>query len=103
MNDGMIEVGSEEGMRFGFTADRFQPHSYLWRQGNTIIVSFIASVNPRRGAFRQLVEEIRRQGFRVAVPTPLGRMQEIVIKNGYKHEVQDTEHGACDVWILEAS
>lgn len=100
--DGIIFLGTEEAARFGFTPQRFQPHSYLWRDGRTIICSFIATVHEGRGDFRRLVEEIRQQGFRVAIPTPLGRMREIVERCGYRHAMETTEHGdAVELYFLE--
>jgi len=102
--NGTINLGTKEAERFGFTPHRFKAGSYLWREGTTIIISCIASVHPHHGDFRRLVEEIRRQGFRVAIPTPLGRMVGIVERSGYQRVVETTEQGdACEVWFLEPS
>jgi hypothetical protein len=102
--NGIINLGTEEAERFGFTPHRFNRPSYLWRDGTTIIVGFIESAHPRHGDFRRLVEEILRQGFRVAIPTPLGRMAGIVLRNGYQRVVETTEQGeSCEVWFLEPS
>ena len=74
MTDGLIKLGSAFGNQLGFTSDRFEPGSYLWKQGGDIMVSFIASRRPGHGAFRGLVERIHAMGLTVKVPTPLGRM-----------------------------
>ncbi len=83
--DGIINIDDESAKILGFTSDRFD--GYLWRNGGTIIVSFIAS--HARGNFRALVNRIVELGLRVDVPTPLGRMQSIVRRNGYKHRIED--------------
>jgi hypothetical protein len=65
------------------------------------MVSFI--VSKQRGNFRELVSRIHALGLTVKVPTPLGRMQEILMKNGYQHtqEPFDEEPGEMvDVWVL---
>lgn len=101
MIDGMIELNSEFGKTLGFTSDRFGNGSYLWKRNGAIIVSFIESL--AGGNFRRLVETIRSLGFAVHVPTPLGRMAEIVRKNGYRQTFPFSEaFGECvEVWVLE--
>lgn len=84
LDDGIIELDSERGARFRFTSDRFGHGSYLWKLGGTIIVSFIESLN--KGNFRELAEAILASGLCVKVPTPLGRMREIVCKARYRQE-----------------
>ena len=71
---GMIRLDSPGARRLGFTSDRFA--GWLWREGDTIIVSMILSY--KRGNFRRLVERILSMGLAVEVPTPLGRMRSAV-------------------------
>ncbi len=97
--DGMISFGSNEAELLGLTPDKFEG-TWLWKDGNTIIISFI--ISRAKGNFKALVDRIRSLGFAVEIPTPLGRMQEIVSKNGYRHEVKNSEMGPVDVWILDA-
>jgi len=100
--DGIIELDTERGNLLGFTSDRFD--GYLWKSGDAVLVSFI--VSKRRGNFRELVRRIHALGLTVKVPTPLGRMQEILLKNGYQHtqEPFDMEPGEMvDVWVLRPS
>ena len=82
----MIKLDSERGKLVGFTSNRFEADSYLWAMPGKIIISFIAS--KRRGNFRELVRRIHALGLAVVVPTPLGRMQEIIAKNGYIASVE---------------
>lgn len=98
--DGIIELDSPRGHRWSFTSERFGSGSYLWKDGSSILVSFIES--KQRGNFRALVEQIHGDGLTVKVPTPLPAMERILRKNGYR---QTTEHdpvlGPVEVWLLE--
>jgi hypothetical protein len=100
MNE-MIAIDSARGKELGFTSDRFTTDSYLWEFPERIMVSLITS--KAKGNFKALVAAIHAQGKAVAVPTPLGRMQRIVEKNGYVHTLEPVEDagvvvGGCDVW-----
>jgi len=100
--DGIIELDTKRGNLLGFTSDRFD--GYLWKSGDAVLVSFI--VSKKRGNFRELVRRIHALGLAVKVPTPLGRMQDILIKNGYEHtqEPFDMDPGEMvDVWVLRPS
>ena len=95
--DGMIALGSASADLLGFTPDKFD--GYLWKKGSAVYVSFIISHS--KGYFKALVDRIISLGLEVRIPTPLGRMLEIVVKNGYKHTVEkDPRVGACEVWVL---
>lgn len=98
MENGMISLDSENGKELGFTSDSFNTGSYLWKDGNDIIVSFIWS--KEKGNFKKLVDTIKGKNMTVVIPTPLGRMQDIVSKNGYVCKYIKTEMGLCEVWIL---
>ena len=100
--DGIINLDTDRAKLLGFTSDKYD--GYLWRQGDAIMVSFIVSW--QRGNFRELVRRIHALGLTVKVPTPLGRMQEILLKNGYEHTTEpfDEEPGeTVDVWVLRPS
>lgn len=100
--DGIIELDTKRGNLLGFTSDKYD--GYLWKRGGAVMVSFI--VSKQRGNFRELVRRIHALGLTVKVPTPLGRMQEILLKNGYQHtqEPFDAEPGEMvDVWVLRPS
>lgn len=100
--DGIINLDTDRAKVLGFTSDKYE--GYLWKQVDAVMVSFIAS--KRRGNFRELVRRIHALGLTVKVPTPLGRMQEILVKNGYQHTTEplDEESGeTVDVWVLMPS
>jgi hypothetical protein len=100
-NDGIIELDTDRAKPFQFTSDRFEAGSYLWKLGDSIIVSFIASQT--RGNFRQLVQAILDSGHTVEIPTPLDRMSEIVKKNGYEQDFKYCDQTGEDyeVWSLK--
>lgn len=97
--DGPILLDSDTAQSLGFTSDKFD--GYLWKTPDAIMVSFI--VSKQRGNFRQLVQRILQLGLTVKVPTPLGRMQEILLKNGYQHTQEfDADNGEhVNVWVLK--
>lgn len=98
--DGIIDLDTERAQAIGFTSDKYE--GYLWKEDDAVVISFI--VSKKRGNFRELVRRIHALGLTVRVPTPLGRMQEILIKNGYQHTVEpfDLEPGeTVDVWSLK--
>lgn len=98
MTDGIIDLHTDRGRELGFTSDRFE--GYLWKKGESITISFI--VSKQRGNFRELVRVIHGRGWAVSIPTPLGRMLQIVAKEGYRLEViDDDELGPVDIWTLD--
>lgn len=96
MNDGIIRTDSKRGKIFGLTSDKFSGDTYLWKTGDTIMISFIFCKNQGRGNFSKLVGAIENAGFRVVVPTPLGKMVAILRKWGYEATV-DPDDG-CELW-----
>lgn len=99
---GIIELDSERGKELGFTSEHFNDGSYLWDDGDRVMISFVYSTAP--GNFRRLVAAIHAEGKSVAVPTPLPNMERIVRKNGYVHSIELTENGdKCDMWMLVPS
>jgi len=97
IQNGIITLDSDVGKEIGFLSSKFD--GYLWKKNNTIIISFIISKD--RGNFRQLVKTLLDMGFTIEIPTPLGRMQDIVLRNGYIYRtVHDKLMGPVDIWSL---
>ena len=97
IQNGIITLDSNVGKEIGFLSSKFD--GYLWKKNNTIIISFIISKD--RGNFRQLVKTLLDKEFKIEIPTPLGRMQDIVLRNGYIYRtVHDKLMGIVDVWSL---
>lgn len=97
--DGIIELDDANAQSIGFTSDKYD--GYLWKERDSVIVTFIES--KQRGNFRELVRRIHALGLAVQVPTPRGRMKEIVLKNGYQHSkkpFREYPGEMVDVWTL---
>ena len=101
MQDGQITLDSEYGKELGFTSDLF--FGYLWKTGDRITISFIESRHQGKGNLSALFSRIETKGFRVAVPTPLGHMEAILLKKGFSPVLEnDDMMGAVEVWMREA-
>lgn len=95
LKEGIIHV-DEAPASWGFTADRFVPDSYLWKTDDRIMVSFIEARKKGQKHFSELVHAIEADGFKVAVPTPLGQMTRILTKWGFKPK---RDEDGCEIWF----
>ena len=86
----MIEPG-QAPEHWGFTKANFEEDSYLWITGKKCTISFIVSKKKGHGNFSKLVQAIEKDGFRIEVPTPLGQMQAILMKWGFRPGTQWAE------------
>ena len=104
MQDGIIELDSEQAKAWGFTSDKFFTGSYLWKDNNTIIVSFIWSKYQGKGNFKRLIENILKDNFTIQIPTPSDRMRFLAKKWGGKDKMErDPELGPVEVIEIECS
>lgn len=95
--DGIINPDSEFGKEIGFTSDLFG--GYLWKSGKRIIVALAGSLKPNKGNLSKLFSNIEQAGFEVVVPTPLGKMQSILIRKGFGMFYEyDKTFGVIEVW-----
>jgi len=101
MKDGIIDIDTRRGNKFGFTSDKFLSYSYLWKDGNRIIISLIGATKLRQGYLSTLVDNIRNKGFKVAIPTPSSMMVNFLKKNHFKETWEETEQGSLEMWIDE--
>ena len=92
--NGIIKIDSPLGQELGFTSDKFSGDSYLWKDGDRIFISLIFSLKEGEGALSGLFDAIESKGCRIAVPTPLGKMQSILMKKGFVWH----QEGGCEVW-----
>jgi hypothetical protein len=82
MKDGLITLNSPEALELGFTLDKFESMSYLWKDGDYVWISFIASTEPGKGYLLDLFNKIQSLGLGIKVPTPFMRMSKICTKYG---------------------
>lgn len=95
----IINPDSEFAKQIGFTSDKFV--GWLWKEESRIIISCINSLQPRQGNFSSLLKAIERAGFNIAVPSPLPKMKDILIKKGFTPQIElDPDLGKIEVWTL---
>ena len=99
LKQGMMSPG-EAPAHWGFTEANFAGDSYLWITGKRCTISFIESKKKGKGNFSKLVKAIEKDGFTVEVPTPLGLMQAILTRWGFKHDLEWAEdfQEPVDIW-----
>ena len=98
MQDGIIEVGSEQANALGFTPALFD--GWLWKTGDRIMVSMVMSKQEGQGNLSKLFANIEASGHKVAVPTPLGKMGAILQRKGFvPHVEHDHDMGEVEVWM----
>lgn len=97
--DVMIEPDSELGKWLGFTQDKFD--GYMWKKNDQVYVSFLVSKKPNEGNLSKLFGAIHKNGWTIKVPTPLGNMESILYRKGFKNTVEYDElsKNYINVWI----
>jgi hypothetical protein len=97
---GLIELDSDFARKVGFVSGRFISCSYLWGEGNRIIINTIECTDRRKGYLRDLFKAIWDLGVEIAVRTPLGTMEEILIHYGFRKTlVADPIYGQSELWL----
>jgi hypothetical protein len=97
---GLIELDSVFARKVGFVSGRFISCSYLWGEGNRIIINTIECTDRRKGYLRDLFKAIWDLGVEIAVRTPLGTMEEILIHYGFRKTlVADPIYGQSELWV----
>jgi hypothetical protein len=100
MTDGEVSIGDPLAEELGFTAEHVYD-GYLWLIGTDLYVSLVTMRHQGQGHFRAFVEKALAKGLTVKIPTPLGRMENIVRRWGFEYTVEqvDSVLGACEVWV----
>ena len=98
IEEGIIHPSNDSPI--GFTVDAWTSDSYLWREGDRILVSLVFAKKPGEGSLNALFKAINAAGFKIAVPTPLGQMEQILKHKGFTRTAEDSGFcGLVDVWI----
>jgi len=98
MKNGMIQIGNAPE-HWGFNKKRFLDLSWLWKTDNTIFISTVEVTEKRKGYFKDLIQAIEGDGFKVSVPTPLGLMEGILGKWGFTPKLEDDKQlGPVEIW-----
>jgi len=97
MKNGIITLDSKRGKLLGFTSNLFE--GYLWKKDDTIIISFIVSKQEGQGNLSKLFNNILKKGYKVNVPTPMGKMLQIVRAKNFKQVfIEDEQFGLVETW-----
>ena len=99
----LILPDSQQGVLWGFTSAYFWTGSYLSLVDDYVYVSAVMTIEQRQGHFRNLICAILADNYGVKIPTPLGRMAEIVRVNHYRptQEWFDKLGVPVEVWVLD--
>jgi len=94
--EGIVNIDTPAAKILGFTSEDFDPHSYLWRKGNIIVISLM--VSKKKGAFCKLMNKIAEMDFDFQIPMPSARMREIGEKQGWCfYRTESKEFGGIDI------
>lgn len=94
-----IWPGTKFGKLIGFTSTDFSEMSYLHKKDDTIYISFVAKITKRKGVIEELIKNIEKNGYKVAVPTPFPVMEKILSRLGFKEGIEEDEvFGPVIVW-----
>jgi hypothetical protein len=98
-SDGIILPDSYWGKRLGFTSKRWDENSWLWKDGEYIIISMVIAKEPGKGHFGSLCRRILQLGYGIRVPTAFPRMEAIVKRHGFQPaKVEDPIMGMVELW-----
>ena len=100
----LIHLDTPFAKELGFTSDRFE--GWLGKDGEYIYISFIESLQPRKGHLSELFDNILKLGYGIKVPTPFAHMKAIIIKKGFRETTEPFAPEAnimdpCEVWVLD--
>ncbi len=105
MIDGKIDLDSEIGKELGFTSNKFNRGSYLWKQGDYVYISFIHSKEEGKGYLHDLFRAIQRAGLGIKVPTPFAKMELICKSHNFKKTSEwfEAVESNCEVWVKKGN
>lgn len=86
-----------------FPAEDWSPDSYLFENGQRVMLSLLIARKPRSGAFTRLERAILASGRAVCVPAPIPAMERILRRRGYSKVLEwaDDYEEFVPVWIKE--
>ena len=100
--EGIIKLDTKFANSIGFTSDKFDSISYLWRVGDYIFVSMIKSIHKGEGNLTKLFDAITEKGYGIKVPTPFPLMEAILIRKGFCETIEHSEQmGDVEMWVKE--
>ena len=103
MRNGIINLDTPRGLEFDFTSDKFM--GWLWKTGEYITIGMIGSLNESQGNLSKLFNKILDKGYGIKVPSPFPKMEQILIKKGFKqtYEYWKEVGKNIEIWVKEVA
>lgn len=99
MSIGPLSPGHSMARKWTFTRKRWEANSYLFVDGTRVMLSAVKATKEGHGYLRDLIAGIEASGRRVAIPCPLGHMEQILRHYGFEPHEELHEIGEpVDVW-----
>ncbi len=99
--DGINTPG--EDMPWDFTWDRWSPGTYIWKNGNIVVLSSLIAANPGNGSLRLLWDGLTEAGYEIQVPTPFPVVCGFLERRGWGptvfHDPQTDQ--VVELWVKE--
>lgn len=84
----------------GFTSDKFEPWSYLWRKGNEVWISAVQAKIRGVGSFSTLLRNLQERKYTIKIPTPIGFDKAKLKATGFEYTVEVTpDEDGCEVYV----
>ena len=83
--DGLIPLDSDFAVYYGFTSENYYKETYLVGDSflNQVTIPMLISNHPGEGHFSKAIKKLLQDDIRVSIPTPVPKMQEILIAWGF--------------------
>jgi len=103
VRNGIINLDTPRGLEFDFTSDKFM--GWLWKTGEYITIGMIGSLNESQGNLSKLFNKILDKGYGIKVPSPFPKMEQILIKKGFKqtYEYWKEVGKNIEIWVKEVA
>lgn len=101
MKNGIINLDTPRGLELDFTSDKFM--GWLWKTDKYITISMIGSLQESQGNLSKLFNKILDKGYGIKVPSPFPKMEQILIKKGFKqtYEYWKEAREDIEIWVKE--
>ena len=99
------EPGEGVAADIGFTKEKFKGYIVVdsgKKRRPELIFSMVISIDADKGNFKQCVVKALEKGYKVIIPTPLGKLETLLVKWKFKRRmVRDPMMGMVEIWERE--
>jgi hypothetical protein len=99
--DFVCDPGDPRVEKYGWTGSNFR--GYLSMMDQTIWISAVYSLNPKKGNLSRLIRSIHAAGYQIKVPSPFPHMVQICEHLGFRETIEHFPEAEEDiiVYVLE--